>query len=180
MSSLSSSSFTGPSFSQALSHALKMLGTPGLLLKEEQKQAIHAVYDAKDVFVWLPTGFGKSVCFQTLPFVFDYKLGLADAVKKSVVLVIAPLIALMVDQVRSLRAKDVNAVIMSSGGREGRVAADLLATEDNLTRASLVFCSPEALVQDKWRDILEKPGLSERVCAVIVDEAHCVSKWYSY
>ncbi len=47
-------SCTGPSFSQALSHALKMLGTPGLLLKEEQKQAIHAVYDANDVIVWLP------------------------------------------------------------------------------------------------------------------------------
>ncbi len=50
--------------------------------------------------MWLPTGFGKSVYFQTLPFVFDYKLGLVDAVKKSV---IAPLIALIVDQVRSLR-----------------------------------------------------------------------------
>lgn len=117
-------------------------------------------------FVWLPTGFGKSVCFQTLPFVFDYKLGLVSANKKSMVLVIAPLIALMVDQVQSLRAKDVEAMIVSSGGREGRVAADLLATEDSLARASLVFCSPEALIQDKWRDILEKPGLSERVCAM--------------
>ncbi len=44
---------------------------------------------------------------QHLAFVFDYELGLVDAVKKSVVLVIAPLIALMEDQVRSLRAKDV-------------------------------------------------------------------------
>ncbi len=71
LSSLSSSSFTGLSFSQALSHALKMLGTPGLLLKEE----LSTLFTMPRTF-W----FGKSVCFQTLPFVFDYKLGL---VKKS-------------------------------------------------------------------------------------------------
>ena len=41
---------------------------------KEQKQAIHAICSGSDVFVWLPTEFGKSVCFQTLPFVFDFKL----------------------------------------------------------------------------------------------------------
>ena len=61
--------------------------------------------------------------------------------------------------------------------RKGRVAECLLATKDTLDSASL-FCSPEALIEDKWRDALEKPGFSERVCAVAVDEAHCVSKWY--
>ena len=165
-------------FAFALSHALFMLGTPDMSLKKEQEQAILAVYGGKDVFVWLPTGFGKSVCFQTLPFVFDYKLGLLSAEKKSIVFVVAPLVALMVDQVQSLRSKNVRAVIISSGGREGKVAKDLLATEDTLDSASLVFCSPESLLEDKWRDTLEKPGISGRVCAVVVDEAHCVSKWY--
>ena len=41
---------------------------------KEQKQAIHAIYSGSDVFVWLPTEFGKSVCLKTLPFVFDFKL----------------------------------------------------------------------------------------------------------
>lgn len=63
---MSSSSFTtvstGPSFMLALIYALGRLGTPGLPLKVEQKQAIHAVYDGNDVFVWLPTRFGKSIC----------------------------------------------------------------------------------------------------------------------
>lgn len=178
MSLLSSSASS--EFSGALSYALSMLGTPGLTLKEEQKLAIRAVYGAKDVFVWLPTGFGKSICFQALPFVFDYKKGLVDAQRKSIVLIIAPLVALMVDQVQTLRNRDINAVIVSSGGRgrEGKVAANLLASEHTLGDASLIFCSPEALIQDKWRDALEKPGLSDRVCAVVVDEAHCVSKWY--
>ena len=43
-----------------------------LLLKEEQKQAIHSIYCGSDVFVWLRTESRKSVCFQTLPFVFDF------------------------------------------------------------------------------------------------------------
>ena len=93
--------------------------------------------------MWLPTGFGKSVCLQALPFVSDYKLGLVSAQKTSIVLVVAPLVALMVDQVHSLREKGVGAVIISSGGREGRVAKALLATEDTMDCASLVFCSPD-------------------------------------
>ena len=141
-----SSSDSSSYFPQALSHALSMLGLPKLLQKEEQKLAIRAVFDGKDVFVWLPTGFGKSVCFQTLLFVLDYKLGLVEAQKKSVVIVVAPLVALMVDQVQSLRAKGVNAVIISSGGREGRVSGVLSASEETLCSASLIYCSPEALV----------------------------------
>ena len=87
-------------------------------LKDEQRRAIKAVYDGMDVFVWLPTGFGKSVCFQALPFVFDYKLGLVSAEKKSVVIVVAPLVALMVDQVQCLRANRVRAVIVILLGEE--------------------------------------------------------------
>ena len=53
------------------------------------------------------------------------------------VLVVAPLVALMVDQVQSLRAKGVNAAIVSSGGKEGKVAGDLLAPQDTLDSARL-------------------------------------------
>ena len=159
-------------FSESLSYALSVLGKADLSLKEEQRDAISAVYGGSDVFVWLPTGFGKSICFQTLPLLFDFKLGLVGAQWKSIVLVVALLIALMVDQVQSLRAKGVNAVIVSSGGREGRVPTELLASEDTLGSASLIFCSPEALIQNKWKDALEKPALSERVCAIVVNEAH--------
>ena len=89
-------------FSSSVTYALQKLGTPDLVLKPEQRTAINAVYNGRDVFVWLPTGFGKSLCFHTLPFVFDYKLALTDV---SAVLVITPLIALMVVQERSLRSK---------------------------------------------------------------------------
>ena len=114
-----------------------MLGCPELALKEEQKLAIHAIYSGSDVFanrIW------KSMCFHTLPFVFDYKLELVSASKRSVVVVVAPLVALMVDQVQSLRAKGVEAAIVSSGGREGRVAGDLLTSDfQSLISSSLAL-----------------------------------------
>ena len=58
-----------------LSYALHRLGSPEPKLQPEQRSAIESVYTEKDVFVWLPTGFGKSICYQTLPFVFDTNLG---------------------------------------------------------------------------------------------------------
>ena len=61
-------------FQQAISHALQRLATPSMVLKPEQRASVKAVYEGGDVFVWLPTGFGKSVCYEALPFVFDFKL----------------------------------------------------------------------------------------------------------
>ena len=55
-------------FDEAISFALRALGKEGLKLKPEQLQAIRCVSDGKDVFLWLPTGFGKSACYETVPF----------------------------------------------------------------------------------------------------------------
>ena len=168
-------SSSSQNFDDAVNYALSQLGMSHLSLKQEQKLSIRAVYDRKDVFVFLPTGYGKSICFQTLPFLFDYKLGASQT--KSSVVVVSPLIALMVDQVKSLRKRGVDAVVISSGSREGIVDKEFCATEKSLQSASLIFSSPEALSHSKWRDALENPSVSSHVCAVVVDEAHCVSKW---
>ena len=163
-------------FSSSVTYALQKLGTPDLVLKPEQRTAINVVYNGRDVFVWLPTGFGKSLCFHTLPFVFDYKLALTDV---SAVLVITPLIALMVDQVRSLRSKGVKASVVTSGTTttHGSVPVDLLATESSLLSDCLLFCTPESVLNSKWRSLFEKPSISDRIVTVVVDEAHCISKW---
>ena len=97
-----------------------------------------------------------------------------DRKSSSVVIVISPLVALMVDQIRSLRRRKVRAAIITSGGG---VEKALLATEEDLAKCSHLYCAPEALVRSKWREVLEKPVISDRIVAVVVDEAHCVSQW---
>ena len=89
--------------------------------------------------------------------------------------VVSPHIVLMVDLVRSLRGRDVEAVSISSVSRECSVVdKEFLATEENLRSARLIFSSPETLAYSKWRQALENPVVSSRVCAVIIDEAHCI------
>ena len=59
----------------------------------------------------------------------------------------------------------------------GGVDSELLATEKYLGECSLLYGAPEALVKSRWRDTLEKPYIFERIVAVVIDEAHCVSMW---
>ena len=87
----------------ALSYSLQQLGTPNLILKPEQRSVIEMICNGKNTFAWLPTGFEKSICYQTLPFVFD-KMSRKCAAGGNVV-VVSPLISLMEDQVASLRKR---------------------------------------------------------------------------
>ena len=150
-----------------------MLGCPTLTLNPEQRYFVRHVYEGKDVFVWLPTGFGKSLCYDMLPFVLDVKRGRGD----SVVIVVSPLVSLMIDQARKLRKRGVEAAIMSTTAACGMECRSLLATEEDLSKSKLLFCAPEALLRGRWREALEQPKLSCRIVAVVIDEAHCVSKW---
>ena len=91
-----------------------------------------------------------------LPFVMDYKHKLVSSTKSSLVIVVSPLIALMVDQVRSLRSKDMMASILTTPSKDCAVAAELLATESSLTTDTLLFRTPESLLWSRWRQKLEK------------------------
>jgi len=83
---MASSSFD---FDRALAYTLSCVKQEGLCLKDQQVEAVKRLSEGKDVFVWFPTGFGKSMCYQLLPFVFDLKLGRTNAplVDRSVVLI---------------------------------------------------------------------------------------------
>ena len=59
-------------FTDALSYALSCVGLSSIVLKQEQLTAIRYLYQRKDIFLWLPTGFGKSVCYEVLPFLFNF------------------------------------------------------------------------------------------------------------
>ena len=162
-------------FEAALSYALKCIGKEGLKLKAEQKEVVREVYDGNDVFIWLPTGFGKSLCFECLPFMFNMKLGQVTGANRSVVIVVSPLVSLMVDQVSSLLSWGVSAAIMSS---QREVDMKLLVSEQQMGVYSLLFAAPEAVIGErKWKEKLSEAPLHNHIVAVAIDEAHCVSKW---
>jgi ATP-dependent DNA helicase RecQ len=130
-------------------------------LRPLQERAIGAVLADRDALVVMPTGGGKSLCYQ------------APAVHRGgASVVVSPLIALMKDQVDSLRRIGVNAIRFDSTQTpaERRDAeAAVLARE-----APLVFVSPERLALDGFVGFLKTSG---GVRAIAVDEAHCISQW---
>ena len=89
--SMASSSFD---FDRALAYALSCVKQEVLSLKDQHVEAVKILSEGKDVFVWFPTSYGKSICYQLLPFIFDIKLGRTNTplVDRSVVLVISPLV----------------------------------------------------------------------------------------
>ena len=87
-----------------------------LKVKVKQEEALFHFYNGRDVFAWFPTGlYGKSICFQLISFLLDFKLNRTTVpqVERSVVLVISPLVSLMVDQVSGLQRRGVPAAILS-------------------------------------------------------------------
>ena len=166
-SSSQNSTSSSQNFTDCVRYALSQLRMSHLTLKDQQRQAIYAVYSGKDVFVFLPTGFGKSICYQVLPFLFDHKSGLAGGQKKCVIIV-SPLVSLMVDQVRNLRKNGAEAVVISSSSRKSSmIDKEFLASERSLKSASLVFSSPEALTSLKWREML-RILLCQTVCVLLL------------
>ena len=81
----------------------------------------------------------------------------------------------MIDQVQSLRRRSVKSAIISSGGKGDK---EYLATSEDIKTSNILFCAPEAIDTEKWRDVIADPNVLSRIVAIIVDEAHCLSKRY--
>jgi ATP-dependent DNA helicase RecQ len=125
-----------------------------------QEEAMRAVIDGRDSLVVLPTGGGKSLCFQAPALAMP---GLA--------VVVSPLIALMKDQVDSLvdcgvRAACVNSTLTPAEKRD-------IAEEIKADRLKLLYLSPERLLTDRTLEFLQQVPLS----FIAIDEAHCISEW---
>jgi ATP-dependent DNA helicase RecQ len=129
-------------------------------LRPLQQEAIAAGIARRDALVVLPTGGGKSLCYQTPPLVAD-----------RVDVVVSPLISLMKDQVDGLRECGYPAVALHSG-----MPLDALRDAENalLTRrVRLAFVAPERLLTDRFLALVRRAG----VCSFAIDEAHCISHW---
>ena len=125
-----------------------------------QNEIIDAVLSGKDTFALMPTGGGKSICFQ-----------IPGMMNEGICLVISPLVALMKDQVANLQIKDIKAIALT-GGIKSEEMIDLL---DNCEFGNykFLYLSPERLQSD-W--ILERLK-NLPINLIAIDEAHCVSQW---
>ncbi len=150
---------------------LRLSDTPAEL-KGSQIEVIRAVADGRNVLALLPTGFGKSFCFQ-----------LPALVLPGVTLVVSPLVALMHDQALELNRSIGGAVralvapMRESSSRAGKteVAEQLTGRADHGIR--LVYVSPERLCQARFRELVREAVAAGRIQRIALDEAHTFVQW---
>jgi ATP-dependent DNA helicase RecQ len=130
-----------------------------------QREAVQAALDGRDSLVVMPTGGGKSLCYQ-LP-----ALASEHDPRHPLVVVVSPLIALMADQWQRLREAGVRATMLASGMADGHNAQALVDIAQGHTQ--LVLAAPERFGSRAFRDALAQ----RRIGLFVVDEAHCVAEW---
>ena len=129
-----------------------------------QKKIIEAALQNKDLLTIMPTGGGKSLCFQ-----------LPALLRKGMTIVVSPLIALMRDQVDALQDNGINATYLNSTLEyEERRSRQIAILED---RIKLLYVAPERLLNERFGLFLDRVQKDVGISAIAIDEAHCVSEW---
>lgn len=133
--------------------------------KGEQEAVIRSLMDGNDVFVLMPTGGGKSLCYQ-----------LPALIMEGTAIVISPLIALMKNQVDVINGiSEENGLAHYLNSSLNRSAIDLVKSDVRSGKTKLLYVAPESLTKDDYVDFLKSPGV--KVSFYAVDEAHCISEW---
>jgi ATP-dependent DNA helicase RecQ len=129
-------------------------------LREGQQHVIDSVLDGKDTLAIMPTGGGKSLCYQ-----------IPAKMLEGITIVVSPLISLMKDQLEKLEELGIRAVQVNSSlsAEEEAAAIEAIANE----ACEIVFCTPERLVSPEFIAVLKAVTLD----IVVIDEAHCISQW---
>lgn len=125
-----------------------------------QDTVVKSVLEKKDTLALFPTGGGKSLCYQVPALVFP-----------GFTLVISPLVALMQDQVETLKKKGISATFINSTLKAREIDQRLINARNNLYR--MVYVAPERLGSDIFKGELEQMPID----MVAIDEAHCISEW---
>ncbi len=128
--------------------------------RPKQEDIVRTALEGRDVLAILPTGGGKSVCFQV-----------PAMMKEGIAIVVTPLIALMKDQVQNLNDRGVKALCVNAG--MGRREVDLALNNAAYGDFKFLYVSPERLGTTLFRSYLQEMNVS----FIVVDEAHCISQW---
>lgn len=128
--------------------------------KNGQEEIIRTVLSGRDTLALMPTGGGKSLCYQLSALLFD-----------GLTIVVSPLIALMEDQVSALEKRGISAVFLNSSldWDTYRLNMDLIRSGE----IKLVYCAPETLLTERVQSLLAPL----KVSCLTIDEAHCISEW---
>ncbi|WP_414572792.1 DNA helicase RecQ [Nostoc sp. CCY 9925] len=129
-----------------------------------QRQIIEDALQNRDLLVVMPTGGGKSLCFQ-----------LPALIKKGLTVVVSPLIALMQDQVEGLRNNNINATFLNSSLNAYKVRSREEAILNG--KVKLLYVAPERLLSERFLPFLDLVHHQIGISTFAIDEAHCVSEW---
>ena len=128
--------------------------------RPKQEDIVLSALEGKDVLAILPTGGGKSVCFQV-----------PAMMREGIAIVVTPLIALMKDQVQNLNDRGIKALCVNAG--MGRREVDLTLNNAAYGDFKFLYVSPERLGTQLFRQYVREMNVS----FIVVDEAHCISQW---
>ena len=128
--------------------------------RDVQENIIKSILNKQNTFVIMPTGSGKSLCYQLPAIALD-----------EMAIVISPLLSIMKDQIHQLQILGIYANTLNST----LLKKDLVKVKDDILNGSikLLYISPESLVKEEYRDLLKK----KKISFAAIDEAHCVSEW---
>ena len=163
-------------FDESVEFALRRISKEMLQLSSHQLSALKSSLSGKDTFLCLPTGQGKSIVFECFPYCYDFMYSPeTQQTQPSSVLIVSPLISLMASQVSDLQTRNQSAL---------RLSCDMKAEDVSKLKSGhirYVFCAPEALDEDRWKDSLRTSSVREglNIRAVFCDEAHCIEAWGS-
>ena len=129
-----------------------------------QRQIIEDALQNRDLLVVMPTGGGKSLCFQ-----------LPALIKKGLTVVVSPLIALMQDQVEALRNNNISATFLNSSLNPYKVRSREEAIRNG--KVKLLYVAPERLLSSRFLPFLDLVHHQVGISTFAIDEAHCVSEW---